>query len=120
MTKVETERNNCIFALLLAQKGAVADVVTEEMNKSLAALISASHAEGVAEGEEKMRLRVIEESDGFAAGVTVNDSEHISTDWEGTCTADCELYVVPASVLAPKESPHSQWHDSVIEQKEKP
>jgi hypothetical protein len=88
MTKVETERNNCIFALLLAQKGAVADVVTEEMNKSLAALISASHAEGVAEERERI----------LASGRRIDRDE---------CTdgfAECDEFVCPYSLLAPKES----------------
>jgi hypothetical protein len=96
MTKVETERNNCIFALLLAQKGAVADVVTEEMNKSLAALISASHAEGVA--EERERIRNAPDVT-FVGGAAMN-WHFDSRKWYIIPYS----VLVPASVLAPKES----------------
>jgi uncharacterized membrane protein YebE (DUF533 family) len=94
MTKVETERNNCIFALLLAQKGAVADVVTEEMNKSLAALISAAHAEGVAEGEERERMRIWMLRD----TVSGNPNDRV-------IFVPMKALMSPSSVLAPKEKP---------------
>lgn len=60
MSTVEKERDNCMFfALLLAQKGAVAEVVEKEMNKSLDSLISAvdsdAFARGKAEGEERLQ-----------------------------------------------------------------
>lgn len=41
MTKVEEEYNNCIFALILAQKGADEGVVNAEMYKALNSLITA-------------------------------------------------------------------------------
>lgn len=63
MTKVETERENCIDALLLAQKGADEGMVYAQMDKGLDSLISAvdadAFARGVAEGAEREAAKIV-------------------------------------------------------------
>jgi len=97
-------------------------------------LIAASHAEGVAEGEaededdsiervamtiayekgkaagaEQERERIVRGSQRFPQGDDVSDSDYITTDYatkiDFAAVADCELFIIPASLLAPKEKP---------------
>ena len=56
-SKVETEYNNCIFALTLAQKGADESAVNAEMYKSLDSLIVAVGAAAENNILEAMRVR---------------------------------------------------------------
>jgi hypothetical protein len=95
MTKVEEERANCIFALMLAQKGAAGEAVNAEMDKSLDSLISAARAEGVAEE----RKRILDE-----CGSVYSDYYSLHQAGREFVAGDI-WYYFPASVLAPtKES----------------
>lgn len=60
------------------------------------------------EGAEAKRLEILNVSNGFAAGAAVNDGNYICTDAYDTSIAVCELYVVPASVLAPAPKEESK------------
>ena len=85
------------------------------------ALIAASHAEGVAEGTEQERERIRGESQ--MVGVDEDCIKFIGSvdNYVGAAfLVPVDAMDPPSSVLAPKESPHSQWHDSVIDQKAQP
>jgi hypothetical protein len=78
--------------------------LTRELATDLYALISASHAEGVEEERERIR----EAGDFVGCDGTMSCKFATGVDnQEGLedITADCDLYVVPASLLAPKEQP---------------
>jgi hypothetical protein len=75
--------------------------LTRELATDLYALISASHAEGVEEGEERQLVRILEQSylkDAFNNPLV---------------TLPVDFYVVPKSALIPKDA-------SVLAPKEKP
>lgn len=111
MTKVETERENCIDALLLAQKGADEGMVYAQMDKGLDSLISAvdtaAFARGVAEGAEQVASQIRE------AAIPIIPEARICVDDKGFVFMDpcpylgskesygAKVFLVGASVLAP-------------------
>lgn len=77
MTKVETERENCIDALLLAQKGADEGMVYAQMDTALDSLISAAHAEGVAENRAESGIVGVPLAKGRIAIIDAADAERV-------------------------------------------
>ena len=94
MTKVEELR-----AYIIAR------CMTIDPHEAVDALIAAAREEGRAEERE----RIVCGSQRFPKGEYVVDSDYISMvfsrDGIGEAMTDCELFIIPASVLAPdKES----------------
>jgi hypothetical protein len=84
--------------------------LTRELATDLYALISAARAEGVAEGEEGMKKWIRNTQDFIAQGDEVSCTDvHYATCVDNTeqdfAEAQVDLYIVPASLLAPKEKP---------------
>jgi hypothetical protein len=86
------------------------DAEERELATDLYALISAAHAEGVEEGEEGMKKWIRNTQDFIAQGDEVSCTDvHYATCVDNTeqdfAEAQVDLYIVPASLLAPKEKP---------------
>jgi hypothetical protein len=108
MTKVEELREMVSSELLhmladVANREIPTQVAYAEIQKRLAA----SHAEGVAEGEEGMKKWIRNTQDFIAQGDEVSCTDvHYATCVDNTeqdfAEAQVDLYIVPASLLAPK------------------
>jgi hypothetical protein len=88
----------------------MAEGTTEGVFAKIANLISAAHAEGVEEGEEGMKKWIRNTQDFIAQGDEVSCTDvHYATCVDNTeqdfAEAQVDLYIVPASLLAPKEKP---------------
>jgi hypothetical protein len=73
----------------------------DDRYEQIDSLIAAAREEGA--GQE--RVRIVRGSQRFSQGDDVADSDYISTDYatavDFAAVADCELFVIPASILAP-------------------
>ena len=111
MTKVEELRSKIdkeIFHTLLIMQTTPGDRDRRRLDiaRDLNSLISASHAEGVAEGAAAERERIVRGSERLPEGADAEVSEYFGIAYgvhEDNILANSEIFIVPASLLAPTE-----------------